>query len=95
MNPESTFLTVYFDIALGVIALAVLLAFIHVVRGPSLPDRIMGLDLVASLSLAFIVVYAMATGQSRYIDIVAVVVLIIFIATVAYAMHLKKRPDND
>ncbi len=95
MNPESIFISLFFDIALSVIALAVILAFVRVVTGPSLPDRIVGLDLVASLALAFVVVYAIATGQSRYIDIVAVVVLIIFIATVAYAMHLKKKPGND
>ncbi|HCT72189.1 MAG TPA: hypothetical protein DF409_15770 [Bacteroidales bacterium] len=68
-----------------------LLALISLFRGPSLPDRIVALDLIASLSIGFTIVFAVSTGNYRYLDIAAIVALVIFIGTVAYASYLKKK----
>ncbi|HOP13859.1 MAG TPA: monovalent cation/H+ antiporter complex subunit F [Lentimicrobium sp.] len=77
--------------SLVVLALSMLLALIGLFRGPSLPDRIVALDLIASLSIGFTIVFAVSTGNSRYLDIAAIVALVIFIGTVAYASYLKKK----
>jgi multicomponent Na+:H+ antiporter subunit F len=77
--------------SLVVLALSMLLALIGLFRGPSLPDHIVALDLIASLSIGFTIVFAVSTGNSRYLDIAAIVALVIFIGTVAYASYLKKK----
>jgi multicomponent Na+:H+ antiporter subunit F len=68
-----------------------LLALYRLAKGPSLPDRIVALDLIASLSIGFTIVFAIYTRQVRYLDIAAIVALVIFIGTVAYATYLKKK----
>jgi len=73
------------------LALSMLLALVRLIRGPSLPDRIVALDLIASLSIGFTIVFAISGGYYRYLDIAAIVALVIFTGTVAYAMYLKKK----
>lgn len=77
--------------ALTMLAVAMLLALYRLAIGPTLPDRIVALDLIASLSIGFTIVFAIYTRQVRYLDIAAIVALVIFIGTVAYATYLKKK----
>jgi multicomponent Na+:H+ antiporter subunit F len=78
-------------IALTMLSVAMLLALYRLAKGPALPDRIVALDLIASLSIGFTIVFAIYTGEERYLDIAVIVALVIFIGTVAYATYLKKR----
>lgn len=76
---------------LGMLTVAMLVSLYALYRGPSLPDRIVALDLIASLAIGFVIVFAVYSVQVRYLDIAAIVVLVVFIGTVAYATYLKKK----
>jgi multicomponent Na+:H+ antiporter subunit F len=69
---------------------AMVLAFIRLVRGPSLPDRVVALDLMAILSLGLIAVHAVATDQAIVIEAAIVLALIAFLGTVAFAYFIEK-----
>ena len=83
------------DITIGVVLLmltvAALLAFVRVVRGPTLPDRVVAIDLVGVLIVGVIVVGAAATGEQAFLDVAIVVALISFVGTVAYARYVEKE----
>ena len=81
--------------ALSMLAGAMMLALYRLAKGPSLPDRIVALDLIASLSVGFTIIFAIFTRQVRYLDIAAIVAVVIFIGTVAYATYLKKKYYDD
>jgi multicomponent Na+:H+ antiporter subunit F len=49
------------------------------------------LDLIGSLSIGFIAVYAIASGEAVYLDVAAVVALISFLGTIAFAYYVEKR----
>ncbi len=66
------------------------LALIRLVRGPSLPDRVVALDLVITSGVAIIAVYAIATGQSVYLDVAVVLALTSFLGTVAFAYYVER-----
>ena len=70
---------------------AIVLAFVRLVRGPSLPDRVVALDLMATLIIALSAAYAVATGQPAYLDAAIVLALITFLGTVAFAYYLHRR----
>jgi multicomponent Na+:H+ antiporter subunit F len=76
---------------LPIIAVSVALVFIRLIQGPSLSDRIVALDLIGSLSIGFIAVYAIASGEAVYLDVAAVVALISFLGTIAFAYYVEKR----
>ncbi len=78
------------NVAFGLLIVAFLLAFARLVRGPSLPDRVVALDLMATLAVGFIATYALATGEPLYVDLALVLALVAFLGTVAFAHYIEK-----
>jgi multicomponent Na+:H+ antiporter subunit F len=72
------------------LSLALLLAFVRLVRGPSLPDRVVALELLASLTVGFIAVSVVASGRAPFLDVAMVLALTAFLAAVAFARYLEK-----
>ena len=71
--------------------LAFVLAFIRVLIGPDINDRIAAMDLIASLTMAFILSYSVLVQKAIYFDIVIVISLVSFISTVAVSTYLKQK----
>jgi multicomponent Na+:H+ antiporter subunit F len=78
-------------IALSMMSVAIALAVVRLVRGPSLPDRVVALDLLSILVAGATAVYAIGTGQAGYLDVAMVLTLIAFIGTVAFARYIEKQ----
>jgi len=78
-------------VALPLLSIAVFLAFVRLVRGPTLPDRVVALDLIATLMIGIIAVYAIATDEPVLLDLAIVLALISFLGTVAFAHYIEKR----
>jgi multicomponent Na+:H+ antiporter subunit F len=76
---------------LPVLALAVGLLFIRLVRGPSLPDRVVALDQMATLGIGIIAAYAIVTGRAAFLDVAIAMALISFLGTVAFAYYIERR----
>ncbi|MGH9791816.1 MAG: monovalent cation/H+ antiporter complex subunit F [Candidatus Acidiferrales bacterium] len=74
----------------GMLALALLLAFARLVRGPSLPDRVVALDLIAMVVVGMIAVVQVQTREPMLLDSAIVLALIAFLSTVAFARYLER-----
>lgn len=70
-------------IAGGLIVVSFLLSLFRLLRGPTLADAVIAMDLITTLAVGAMGVTALATGHSLYIDIALVVGLVAFLATVA------------
>lgn len=90
MTPEQTvsFATI---LASVVLSGAFLLTVYRVVVGPTLPDRIVALDMLVGIAIGFIAVIAIRTGFNLYIDIAIALGLVGFLATVAFARFVLSR----
>jgi multicomponent Na+:H+ antiporter subunit F len=77
-------------VAYALLSLALVLSFVRLVRGPSLPDRVVALELLASLTVGFIGVAVVATGRSAFLDVAMVLALTAFLAAIAFARYLEK-----
>jgi multicomponent Na+:H+ antiporter subunit F len=75
--------------SLAVLAVAALLALWRVIRGPTLPDRVVAIDLIGVLVVGFAVVSAAATGSPYFLDVAIVIALISFVGTIAYARFIE------
>jgi multicomponent Na+:H+ antiporter subunit F len=73
-----------------VLTLAFVLAFVRVVRGPSLPDRVVALDLMGALAVGFMIVTAVAIESSWLMKPALVVAFVAFLGTVAFARYIEK-----
>lgn len=76
--------------ALVTLGAALLLAVVRLVRGPTLPDRIVAMDLIGVLVIGLIVVLAASTGVRATLDAAIVIALIGFVGTVAYATYVQR-----
>ena len=69
----------------------VVLAFVRLVLGPSLPDRVVALDTMTVLIVAFCGLFALQSGVSAFLDVAVVLALIGFLATVALARFVERK----
>lgn len=82
-------------IVFAMLTAALALAFLRLVRGPSLPDRVVALDLIAVIAVGMIVVYAIDLNQQAFLDAGVVVALIAFLGTVAFAQYVERRAQDE
>jgi multicomponent Na+:H+ antiporter subunit F len=78
------------EIVLTMLAAAALIAFVRLLRGPSLPGRVVAIDLIGVLSVGLIVVISAATGVAALLDVAIVIALVSFVGTVAYARYVER-----
>lgn len=76
-------------VAIGALIGSFILALIRLLSGPSLPDRVIALDLMAFIMIAFIIVYAVYTGQPVFINVALALGLVAFIGTIAFARFIE------
>ncbi|CTQ49726.1 monovalent cation/H+ antiporter complex subunit F [Jannaschia donghaensis] len=84
------------QISFVLVMAAILLAMVRLIKGPSLPDRVVALDTMTVLIVAFCGLYAIDTGTTTFLDVAVVTALIGFFATVALARFVERkvrRPD--
>lgn len=85
MIQASGFLHIAIMATLAILSLAFAIAVWRVLRGPTLPDRIVALDTLVVVAIGFIAAIGMKTGFALYIDIAIALGLVGFLATVAFA----------
>lgn len=81
-------------VALGILSIAFLLTVYRVVAGPTLPDRVLALDMLVAVAIGFIAVIAIKTGFTLYIDIAISLGLVGFLATVAFARFILTHAQS-
>lgn len=77
--------------AMVLIATAGLLAIGRIVREGSLPDKLLGADLLAVVVATGIAVSAGITGKVYFVDVVVIVAAVGFLGSVTVARFIEKR----
>lgn len=73
------------------LSIAILVAVFRIIKGPTLPDRVVAMDLIGVLAVGLIVVLAASTRVRAVLDAAIVIALIAFVATVAYATYIERE----
>jgi len=76
-------------LALALLATAVLLALVRLVRGPGLADRVVALDLLSAVAVGIMAAWAVAADDAVYLDVGLLVALVAFLGTVAFARYAE------
>ena len=76
-------------IVLGALFISIVMALIRVIKGPTAPDRIVGLDTINTIVIVSMVIFGLATGSVIYIDVAIVYALLSFITTLFVAKYLE------
>ncbi len=78
-------------VILPVLSLALLLTLARLLRGPSLPDRVIALDMMATSSIGLVAVYAVFSDQPALLDVAVLLALLVFLGTVGFAYYIERR----
>lgn len=78
-------------IILPIVSFSILLVFVRFIKGPTISDRIIAVDLLVTIGIGIIAVYSIQTNQSTFLDIALILALIAFLGTVAYSSYIQKR----
>lgn len=81
------------ELVLVMLAVALLIALCRLAWGPTLPDRIVAMDLIAVLVAGLIVVSAAATSERVFLDAAIAIALLGFVGTIAYAAYVERGHD--
>lgn len=77
-------------VILPILAVAMLLTLLRLLRGPSLPDRVVALDLFVSLGIGIVVVHAIVQDQPALLDVAVILALVVFLGTTAFALYIEE-----
>lgn len=73
------------------LGVAALLCLLRLVRGPTVPDRIVALDALLSVVVGGIAVGAATTGDGSFLSLLVAVALLGFVGTVTVARYVERR----
>ncbi|HEX9867385.1 MAG TPA: monovalent cation/H+ antiporter complex subunit F [Candidatus Tectomicrobia bacterium] len=76
------------NIAILVLTCCILMAAYRVIAGPSQPDRVIALDVIAINIVGLILVLNIKSGHRVYVDAALVIALLSFLGTVSLAKYL-------
>ena len=79
-------------LVMPILGLAALLSGWRVLRGPSLADRVVGLELLASVGIGLAACASLLADQAPVLDVSLLLALVAFLATLAYARAPHSRP---
>ena len=82
-------------LAHAILSLSFLVTIYRIVKGPTLPDRILGLDMLVAIAIGFIAVIGIKTGYTLYVDVAIALGLVGFLATVAFARFVLSRGKTE
>ena len=78
-----------FMIALVLVLISVAIAIIRVLLGPTVPDRVVGLDTINTLVIAGMLLFGAAYKEIIYVDVAIVYALLSYITTLYIAKYLQ------
>lgn len=67
----------------------VLIAIIRILLGPTMPDRVVGMDTANTLMVSALLVLAAAFNQIIFVDIAIVYAMLSFVGTLFFAKYLE------
>ena len=87
--------TVAAYIAIVIISISTLLTLIRFIIGPSLPDRVISLDVFSANLLAVLAIYSVLSDEKAYLDVALIMSLIAFVGTMTFAYYLVQKRKKD
>ena len=93
MIPDTTMPVILLDAVIGMLAFGIAMSSIRLYLGPSLADRVVALDLIATLAVGMIAMYAVKTSMPVLLLVSIVLALIMFLGTIAFALYIQKGAE--
>ncbi|KGE86550.1 monovalent cation/H+ antiporter complex subunit F [Phaeodactylibacter xiamenensis] len=81
-------------IAIAIISISTILTLVRFFKGPSLPDRIISLDVFSANLLAVLAIYSVLSEEKAYLNVALIMSLIAFVGTMTFAYYLVQKREK-
>lgn len=81
----------FFQAAMLLLTLGCLMCLYRIGRGPTAPDRTVGVDILGTLMVGFCCCMAVITGQDYYLTVAIAWAMTNFVGTLALAKYMEGR----
>ncbi|MBB5878325.1 K+/H+ antiporter subunit F [Xanthomonas sp. 3498] len=85
------FIETTIDVCMHVVALAMLLALWRLLRGPTVPDRILALDTLSVTAIAELMLFGMYLDSPVYFEAALIIAMLGFGSTVVLSKFVLRR----
>jgi len=82
------FFNIYFIVLIALL-LCIIMSIIRVIFGPTIPDRVVGIDTINTIVIVGMVIFGAAYEEVIYIDVAIVYALLSFVSTLFIAKYLE------
>jgi multicomponent Na+:H+ antiporter subunit F len=96
MMTSAGFLDAAIYVSFIMVAVSLAIAFVRLVLGPTLADRVVALDMMTTITITICGIVAVLATSSALLDVAIVLALVGFLATAALARYAERRdPENE
>jgi multicomponent Na+:H+ antiporter subunit F len=78
-------------IALSLFLLAILLSLYRIIKGPSMPDRVVALDMIGVNLISAVAVFSVALSTHAFLEVILIVGILAFISTIALSRFVERK----
>lgn len=78
-------------VSMHVVGLAMLMALYRLLRGPTLPDRILALDTLFVATIAEVMLFGMHMDTPIYFEAALIIAMLGFVGTVVLSKYILRR----
>ncbi|AOV06639.1 Na(+)/H(+) antiporter subunit F1 [Sporosarcina ureilytica] len=77
-------------ISLVLISITIVIAVLRIILGPSLPDRVLALDVIGVNLIASIAVISVLMNTKAFLEVILILGILSFIGTIAYSKYILR-----
>ncbi len=77
-------------IALISFAITIAIATVRIILGPSMPDRVIALDMIGVNLIASIAVISIMLKTRAYLEVILILGILSFIGTIAFSKYIER-----
>lgn len=83
-------ITIIFTTAVFLFCIAIGIALIRVIKGPSLPDRVVSFDVIGVNLISIVAVLSALLNTAAYLEVILIIAILAFISTIAFSKYIER-----
>ena len=76
--------------SLVLFSIMIAIAVIRIILGPSMPDRVIGLDMIGVNLIAMIAVISVVMNTKAFLEVILILGILSFIGTIAFSKFIER-----
>lgn len=76
--------------ALALYGIGIAISSYRIIIGPSLPDRVVALDMIGVMLVSSIAVVSVLLGTRAFLEVILILAILAFISTIAFSKYIER-----